>query len=310
MYPILTESIVMGEIEQYREEWERDGDWWWGITNKYSNAPYGYDVNVYQEEEGGPLKAVAYKLGPAGADGIPSATWTYGDIVLMYMVPTKEEYKERSMLDINNFKIDKKTMGEIKASAIEEALDIDYSTALSCHARKATRASKDCSYTLSFARGSIKNEYAIQVYEGTNTRCEYLILNMFIRDGSVTRSDGLKVYSLVEAMANIEKNHHVKMIDLSNNRRSMSYDYDEDRIVFGDGATMRNAKVSKRVWIEEPDTARSASLMALHRASYYNGKLVSVDGKKDMLVSIGDCNISGNNDDEYLVAVYKVNKEK
>ena len=71
---VLSEKMIRDEIEKFKDELNRDGDCWFGKVEQYVDIPYGYDVNVFHEEEDEPFIAVVYKLGKPNEDGICSIT--------------------------------------------------------------------------------------------------------------------------------------------------------------------------------------------------------------------------------------------
>lgn len=84
----LTSEIIMKEIEKYRHEWERDGDWWWGISKPYKGVPVGYDVNIHQTSAEDPFTATVYQLRKDDNRDISIAT---DEVIFVFPVPTREE---------------------------------------------------------------------------------------------------------------------------------------------------------------------------------------------------------------------------
>ena len=95
---LLTSSIVMDEVWQYRKEWEESGDWWWGTTKPYKDIPYGYDVNICNDAKGEPFRAIIYKLAAKDAAGIATTT---DQTVFVFLVPTEEEYESKKVKELN-----------------------------------------------------------------------------------------------------------------------------------------------------------------------------------------------------------------
>lgn len=48
---LLTEEIIRKTIKPFKEEIERELDWWYGSEDSYLNAFSGWDCNVYQKED-------------------------------------------------------------------------------------------------------------------------------------------------------------------------------------------------------------------------------------------------------------------
>ena len=299
----------MGEIEQYREEWERDGDWWWGITNPYFETPNGYDVNIFHDAEGEPFRAVVYQLDPAGDDGFAVPT---DELVFVFSVPTREEFQEECMLGMKKFAVEKKSVEALKVEALRGILDLDIGCVVSSIATRVEMPQEHKEYTVVVTPARQRDMFSVQVYQGVDTRketrVEWLDLNIHVTEG-IKSASGIKVFNLIEAMDYVTTNPGEHLVDASKPiRRTVLFDRTCKVIGFSDGATMRNTNPLLKIWIKEPKQAKSASLMALHNASYFNGKLVSVEGKKDVLVNIGD-NLITDDGSEYLVAVYRVDKE-
>ena len=49
-FEFLTKEIVYKNIKKFSDEWEASHDYWYGVTNSYSNACNGFDVNVIGDE--------------------------------------------------------------------------------------------------------------------------------------------------------------------------------------------------------------------------------------------------------------------
>ncbi len=305
----LTAEIILGEIWQYHKEWEEDGDWWWGICNPYKGIPVGYDVNVFNDAEGEPFRAVVYQLEKDGEGGFAIAT---DDVVLVFPVPTEEEYEKEIMMDMNKFRVEKNSPAELKLEALREILDLDMTCIIGPHTIKATMPQDDGAYTTVVAESTRKNVYSVQVYEGRelskHIRKEMMDIQIK-KNGGIVSTTGIEVLTLIEAMNYALIHPGVVMIDASRPiARTIKYNQETLKIEVSDSQLLSNTKATAKTWVVRPHASRTARLMAMHEASYFNGKLVSVDGKKDMLVSIGDHNITGDGS-EYMVGVYKIDKE-
>lgn len=71
---VLSEKMIRDEIEKFKDKLSRDGDWWFGKVEQYVDIPYGYDVNVFHEEEDEPFIAVVYQLSKPDEKGYLSIT--------------------------------------------------------------------------------------------------------------------------------------------------------------------------------------------------------------------------------------------
>lgn len=304
----LTDSIVLGEIWQYSKEWEKSGDWWWSTTKPYKDLPYGYDVNVYHDGEGEPFRAVIYKLGPKDSEGIATAT---DKTAFVFAVPTKEEYELERMLDMNNFAIEHKSKEELKAEAVRDILNLDLTMMIVTCTIETIVQQDDGAYNMIVSIDEGSNIYSVKVYEGLQTDKtlrEELIDVRIDKDGYIVSATGIDIMSYLDAMQYATKHKGAIMVDMASPiERTIYYDQDTDRLCISDSNTIENTDPTIKTWIVKPQTAKSASLMALHEASYFNGKLVSIEGQQDMLVSVGD-NLIADDNTEYLVAVYRVNK--
>ena len=69
---VLTKEMVVKMIILYKEEWSRDGDWWWGTTKSFVDLPYGVDVNVYRQDELSDELIDVYSLTEPDEDGFSS----------------------------------------------------------------------------------------------------------------------------------------------------------------------------------------------------------------------------------------------
>lgn len=58
----LTEEQILKDIEPFKSEWLNDCDWWYGSTLSFKNATYGYDVNIFHNEDTGAIEAIIYNL--------------------------------------------------------------------------------------------------------------------------------------------------------------------------------------------------------------------------------------------------------
>ena len=305
----LTSDIVLGEIWQYRKGWEENGDWWWGTTKPYKDLPYGYDVNVCHDADGEPFRAVIYKLGPKDAAGV--ATTTY-QTVFVFPVPTKEEYELEGMLDMNNFAIKHKSKEELKAEAVRDILNLDLTMIIEPCTAEARMQQDDGAYNMVVSMDEGSKIYSVKVYEGLQTgknlRTELMDVQID-KDGYIVTATGIDIMSYLDAMQYATKNKGAIMVDMTTGpiERTIYYDKDTDRLCMSDNSTIENTDPTIRTWIVKPQTAESASLMVLHEASYFNGRLVSIKGQQDMFVNVGD-NLIADDNTEYLVAVYRVNK--
>ncbi|PCI30878.1 MAG: hypothetical protein COB67_00035 [SAR324 cluster bacterium] len=60
------ESVVRAAIEPFRNDWERDCDWWCGIEDKkFEGALLGIDIHIFsidEEDSTKGLEAIVYPL--------------------------------------------------------------------------------------------------------------------------------------------------------------------------------------------------------------------------------------------------------
>jgi len=307
----LTSDIVLGEIWQYRKEWEKSGDWWWGTTKSYKGIPYGYDVNICNDAEGEPFRATIYKLASKDAAGIATTT---DQAVFVFPVPTKKEYELERMLDMNNFTIDHKSKEELKAEAIRDILNLDLTMMIGPCTIEARMQQDDGAYNTVVSMDETdesNNIYSVKVYEGLETektlRTELMDVRID-RDGYIVSATGIDIMSYLDAMQYATKNKGAIMVDMASPiERTICYDQDTDRLCISDTNTIENTDPAIKTWMVKPQTVESATLLAIHEASYLNGRLVSIKGQQDMFVSVGNNCIDDDNT-EYLVAVYKVDK--
>ncbi|RLF43363.1 MAG: hypothetical protein DRN17_06470 [Thermoplasmata archaeon] len=308
----LTPEIILDEIWEFHKEWEDENDWWWGKQKRYKDVPVGYDVNVFNDAEGEPFRAVVYQLKEEDRCGYSMST---DDVIFVFPVPTEEEYKREKMeelLKMNAFKVEKRSVKELKVEALGMVLDLDFTQLLSEHAVKGTVTETSGEYSIVFAEAPRPNVYSVQVYEGRETRkpLRKEMLDMHITsDGNIVTLTGLPIFDLADALRYATENPGVVLIDASKPiLHEISFNESRKRIETSNTNILTSTDATRKVWVTRPDTARTARLMVIHEASYFNGRLVSVDGKEDMLVNIGDNNIT-NDGTEYLVAVYRVDKE-
>ncbi len=306
---VLTPEIVLGEIWQYRKEWERDADWWWGICRPYKDIPVGYDVNVFNDAEGEPFRAVVYQLAKKNKEGHASPT---NNVVFVFSIPTKEEYEKETIMDRNTFKIEKKSPAELKLKALREILDLDIQNIIGADISTATIPQDDGAFTTVVSKATPNNIYSVYVYEGRET-CKSIrkeMMSIKIKgNGQIMSSIGIEVFSLVEAMNHALMYPGIVMIDTSKTiDRTIKYNQETLKIETSDSLLLLNTAAAAKTWIVRPHVSRTVKLMTMHEASYFNGKLVAVDGKKDMLVSIGDKSITDDGT-EYMVGVFRVDKE-
>ncbi len=85
----LTTKKVLEVVDKFRDEWIDDFDWWYGDETSFTNAEYGYDMNVFEPEEGANRKVVIYRLGPKEEDGLQ---FTTDEIVLSFEIEDIEEF--------------------------------------------------------------------------------------------------------------------------------------------------------------------------------------------------------------------------
>ena len=60
---ILNQEQILKDIQPFKEEWLVEEDWWFGSSQEFDNAEYGYDVNVIHIQ--GKIEAIVYPLEPS-----------------------------------------------------------------------------------------------------------------------------------------------------------------------------------------------------------------------------------------------------
>jgi hypothetical protein len=58
----LTQEKVLSDIEKFKNEWKEDGSWWFGSTESFTNAEYGYDVNTEHNQKTNKIDVIVYDL--------------------------------------------------------------------------------------------------------------------------------------------------------------------------------------------------------------------------------------------------------
>jgi hypothetical protein len=304
----LTPEMVLWEIWKFHEEWEESGDWWWGTSTPFKGIPVGYDVNVFHDAEGEPFKGVVYQLAKDEEEGYSKST---DEIVFAFPVPTKEEYEREFMIDMDTFVVCKKTKQELKFEALQEILSIDMDSVIDRNTKSATYPQAEEMYTIVIAASARKDTYSAQVYEGTETRKSLRKEMMDVQiksDGTIVSCGGLEVYSLAEAIEYAAKHPGKTLSDASCVGRTIKCNKDTLKIEVSESELLVKVNPLLKTWVEKPSSFRTAKLMAMHEATYFNGKLVAIDGKENMLVGIGDGLITCDGS-EYLVGVYRIDKE-
>ena len=79
----LTVKRILKVVNEFRDECRNDFDWWYGDTASFTNAEYGYDMNVFEPEDGAERSVTVYKLGPKDKDGFQSMT---DEVVLNFKI--------------------------------------------------------------------------------------------------------------------------------------------------------------------------------------------------------------------------------
>jgi hypothetical protein len=88
--PTLTENMIKSMLSE-DTAWKQDDDFWTGSTKRYTKAPFGFDVNVFNNQfgdfEDDMFKCVTYKSVIENDSGIPT---TGQEILFEFMVNPKD----------------------------------------------------------------------------------------------------------------------------------------------------------------------------------------------------------------------------